>query len=197
MAFVETLTKNFSGWVIFCCCCCVPLLLTSPLPLKGKGVASTTPRGCKLSKTHFQPPYIRNVTYTLAKMAKASDHDTDNRFIGQQLFVNIKENNRCYMMKRVVEIVVKDVLAEAKKLYPNAEKVAEFFARLTKEELRSCNSSGHKEPIEKNLGEMKNKMKQLGDNGKTKAIGELDLLFDYTEDACTDAPKRGGNKKKN
>ncbi|KAM9388086.1 interleukin-22 [Phaethornis superciliosus] len=197
MAFLETLTKNFSGWVVFCCCCCVPLLLTSPLPLKGRGVASTTSHGCKLSKTHFQPPYIRNVTYTLAKMAKVSDHDTDNRFIGQHLFVNIKENNRCYMMKRVMEIVVKDVLAEAKKLYPTAEKVAEFFARLTKEELGSCNSSGPKEPIEKNLGEMKTKMKQLGDKGKTKAIGELDLLFDYTEGACTDAPKRGGNKKKN
>ncbi|NXS45271.1 IL22 protein, partial [Balaeniceps rex] len=197
MASLQTLTKSFSGWVIFCCCCCLPLLLTSPLPPKGAGLASTADHTCRLRKINFQQPYIRNRTYTLAKMARVSDHDTDNRFIGQQLYVNIKENNRCYMMKRIVEIVVKDVLlTEAKDQYPYVEEVAEFLASLTSE-LSRCKFSGHREHIEQNLEEMKSKMKQLGKNGKTKAIGELDLLFDYIENACTDAPKKGGNKKKN
>ncbi|NXG62792.1 IL22 protein, partial [Hemiprocne comata] len=197
MASLQTLTKSLSGWVIFCCCCCLPLFLTSPLPPQGAGVASTTLHACRL-KTHFQAPYIRNRTYTLAKMARVLDQDTDNRLIGQQLFVNIQENNRCYMMKRVVEIVVKDVLlTEAKDKYPLAKEVTEFLASLTSEELSKCESSGQKEHIEKNLEEMKMKMKQLGENGKTKAIGELDLLFEYIENACTDAPKKGGHKKKN
>ncbi|NWI66918.1 IL22 protein, partial [Todus mexicanus] len=197
MASLHTLTNHFSGWVIFCCCCCFPLLLTSPLPPKGAGMASTAHHVCRLKKIHFQQPYIRNRTYTLASMARVSDQDTDNRLIGQQLYVNIKENNRCYMMKRVVEIVVKDVLlTEAKNQYADAKEVAEFLATLTSE-LRSCKSSGQGEHIEKNLEEMKNKMEQLGENGKTKAIGELDLLFDYLENACTDAPKKGGNRKKN
>ncbi|NXG70604.1 IL22 protein, partial [Baryphthengus martii] len=197
MAPLHTLTKNFSGWVVFCCCCCLPLFLTSPLPPKGAGMASTTHHACRLKKIHFQQPYIRNRTYTLAKMASVLDQDTDNRLIGQQLYVNIKENNHCYMMKRVVEIIVKDVLLTvAKNQHPDAEKVAQFLASLTSE-LRSCNPSGHGEHIEKNLEEMRNKMEQLGENGKTKAIGELDLLFDYLENACTDAPKKGGNRKKN
>ncbi|NWH51263.1 IL22 protein, partial [Fregata magnificens] len=197
MASLQTLTKNFSGWIIFCCCCCLPLLLTSPLPPKEAGLASTAHHACRLRTINFQQPYIRNRTYTLAKMVQVSDQDTDNRLIGQQLYVNIKENNRCYMMKRTVETVVKDVLlTKAKDRYPYVEEVAQFLASLTSE-LSRCKFSGHREHIEKNLEEMKNKMKQLGENGKTKAIGELDLLFDYIENACTDAPKKGGNKKKN
>ncbi|KAF1454837.1 Interleukin-22, partial [Pygoscelis antarcticus] len=197
MTSLQTLTKSFSGWVVFCCCCCLPLLLTSPLPPKGAGLASTAHHACKLRKINFQQPYIRNRTYTLAKMARVSDQDTDNRLIGQQLYVNVKENNHCYMMKRIVEIVVKDVLlTEAKDQYPYVEEVAQFLASLNSE-LSRCKSSGLRDHIEKNLEEMKSKMKQLGENGKTKAIGELDLLFDYIENACTDAPKKGWNKKKN
>ncbi|XP_066040676.1 interleukin-22 [Chamaea fasciata] len=194
MASLQTLSRSFPGWIFFCCCCCLPLLLTSSLPLKG---ASTAHHACRLRKINFQQPYIRNRTYTLAKTASASDKDTDNRLIGQQLFANIRENNRCYLMKRVVEFVVKDVLlTEAKNQYPYVEEVAQFLASLTSE-LSSCQFSGKREHIEKNLEQMKNKMEQLGENGKTKAIGELDLLFDYMENACTDAPKKGGSKKKN
>ncbi|KAF1638693.1 Interleukin-22, partial [Eudyptes chrysocome] len=197
MTSLQTLTKSFSGWVVFCCCCCLPLLLTSPLPPKGAGLASTAHHACRLRKINFQQPYIRNRTYTLAKMARVSDQDTDNRLIGQQLYVNVKENNHCYMMKRIVEIVVKDVLlTEAKDQYPYVEEVAQFLASLNSE-LSRCKSSGLRDHIEKNLEEMKSKMKQLGENGKTKAIGELDLLFDYIENACTDVPKKGWNKKKN
>ncbi|KAF1404306.1 Interleukin-22, partial [Spheniscus magellanicus] len=197
MTSLQTLTKSFSGWVVFCCCCCLPLLLTSPLPPKGAGLASTAHHACRLRKINFQQPYIRNRTYTLAKMARVSDQDTDNRLIGQQLYVNVKENNHCYMMKRVVETVVKDVLlTEAKDQYPYVAEVAQFLASLNSE-LSRCKSSGLRDHIEKNLEEMKSKMKQLGENGKTKAIGELDLLFDYIENACTDAPKKGWNKKKN
>ncbi|KFQ24527.1 Interleukin-22 [Merops nubicus] len=197
MASLQTLTKSFSGWVFCCCCCCLPLLLTSALPLKGAGVASTAHHACRLRKINFQLPYIRNRTYTLAKMVQVSDQDTDNRLIGQQLYVNIKENNHCYMMKKVVEIIVQDVLlTEAKDKYPYTEEVAQFLASLTSE-LSRCKFSGHRDHIEKNLEEMKSKIEQLGENGKTKAIGELDLLFDYIENACTDAPKKGGNRKKN
>ncbi|KAM6293460.1 interleukin-22 [Porphyrio hochstetteri] len=190
------MATNFSGWVIFCCCCCLPLL-TSSMPPKGAGLASTALHACRLRKINFQQPYIRNRTYTLAKMARVSDQDTDNRLIGQQLYVNVKENNHCYMMKRIVEIVVKDVLLTgAKDQYPYVEEVAQFLASLTSE-LSRCKFLGHREHIEKNLEEMKSKMEKLGENGKTKAIGELDLLFDYIENACTDAPKKGGNRKKN
>uniref|UniRef100_A0A8C3QNT3 Interleukin 22 n=1 Tax=Cyanoderma ruficeps TaxID=181631 RepID=A0A8C3QNT3_9PASS len=196
MASLQTLSKSFPGWVFFCCCCCLPLLLTSSLPLKG---ASAAHHACRLRKINFQQPYIRNRTYTLAKTASASDKDTDNRLIGQQLFVNIRENNRCYLMKRVVEFVVKDVLlTEVKNQYPYVEEVAQFLASLTSE-LNSCVSNTGFLSLRLSLLPINLRMLQavLGENGKTKAIGELDLLFDYMENACTDAPKKGGNKKKN
>ncbi|NXU55887.1 IL22 protein, partial [Turnix velox] len=194
MASLQILTKNFSGWVFFCCCCCLPLL-SSSLPPKG---ALSNHHACRLRKTNFQQAYIRNRTYTLAKMARVSDVDTDNRLIGQQIYVNIKENNRCYVMKRIAEIVVEDVLLTlAKNRYPYVEEVSHFLASLTSE-LSRCKFSGHieRQQIERNLEEIKKKIKQLGENGKTKAIGELDLLFDYIEHACTDAPKTGRNEKK-
>ncbi|NXA45092.1 IL22 protein, partial [Nothocercus julius] len=193
MASLQSWTRCFTGWIFFCCCCCLPLLLTSPLPPKGLGVPAH--HACRLKKINFQLPFMRNRTYTLAKMARASDQDTDNRLIGQQLYVNIKENNRCYMMKRVTEIIVKDVLlSEARDQYPYTREVAEFLASMTSE-LSRCKFSGHKEHIEKNLEEMTSKMKKLGVNGRNKAIGELNLLFDYIENACTDISKKGGNKK--
>ncbi|NXH17508.1 IL22 protein, partial [Bucco capensis] len=196
MASLQTLTKGFLGW-IFSCCCCLPLLLASPLPPKGTGLASSAHHACRLREVNFQQSYIRNRTYTLARMVQVLDQDTDNRLIGQQLYVNVTENNRCYMMKRIVKIVVKDVLlTEAKDQYPYAEEVAQFLASLTSE-LSGCKLSGNREHIEKNLEEMKTKMNQLGENGKTKAIGELNLLFDYLENACTDAPKKRVNQKQN
>lgn len=69
MASLQTLSRSFPGWVFFCCCCCLPLLLTSPLPLKGTSAAH---HACRLRKINFQQPYIRNRTYTLAKMVQLS-----------------------------------------------------------------------------------------------------------------------------
>uniref|UniRef100_A0A8C5IYE9 Interleukin 22 n=1 Tax=Junco hyemalis TaxID=40217 RepID=A0A8C5IYE9_JUNHY len=193
MASLHTSASSFPGWLLFCCCCCLPLL-TSSLPLKG---APGAHHACRLRKIHFQQPYIRNRTYTLAKTASASDKDTDNRLIGQQLFANIRENNRCYMMKSVVELVVKDVLlTEVKSQYPYVEEVAQFLASLTSE-LSSCVSNTEFLSLSLLLLNLRMLQAVAKDLHSTKAIGELDLLFDYMENACTDAPKKGGNKKKN
>ncbi|XP_053112205.1 interleukin-22 [Hemicordylus capensis] len=180
-------------WVF--CCCSLPLLfLGSPLPLK----EANTPANhtCKLQKSNFQRPYIRNCTYTLAKLARLSDMDTDNRFIGQHLFNNVKMNDRCYLMKRVTDIVVSGVLSKLNNQYPNIQEVTNFLAYLNME-LNSCKPLGlNEEHIESNLKEMKDKLIKLGENGKNKAVGELDLLFDYLENACTEAPKKMSTSRK-
>ncbi|XP_077197047.1 interleukin-22 [Paroedura picta] len=165
-----------------CFCCLHLFFLASPLPLKEEDALAKN--FCRLRKTSFQQFYIRNHTYTLAKMARLSDNDTDNRFVGQHLYINIKEKNHCYVMKRVTEVVLKNILSELRNQYPMIEDVANFLGLLHKE-LSKCKPLGHKEHIENNLEKMKDKMKQLGENGKNKAVGELDLLFDYLENACT------------
>ncbi|TFK08026.1 Interleukin-22 [Platysternon megacephalum] len=165
------------------------------MPPKGAQVAPAS-HACRLRKISFQQSYIRNRTYTLAKLARLSDQDTDNRLIGQQLYINVQETNRCYVMKRVIEIVVDEVLLSVpRNRYPHIHEVAQFLAALSTE-LSGCKFSGHREHVEKNLEEMKDKMKQLGVSGKNKAIGELDLLFDYMENACTEVPKRIVTSKK-
>uniref|UniRef100_A0A8C0HHT1 Interleukin 22 n=1 Tax=Chelonoidis abingdonii TaxID=106734 RepID=A0A8C0HHT1_CHEAB len=172
---------------------CIPGSLAGIGNLGRAGVAPAS-HACRLRKINFQQSYIRNRTYTLAKLARLSDQDTDNRLIGQQLYINVQETNRCYVMKRVIEIIVDEVLLSApKNHYPHIHEVAQFLAAL-RTELSGCVSMAHFYrpwlfPILPLLG-------------KNKAIGELDLLFDYMENACTEAPKKiatskGGNKKKN
>ncbi|KAM9173902.1 interleukin-22 [Pangshura tecta] len=201
MVSIQNGMRCSPAWIFFCFCSLPLLLLALPMPPKGAGVAPAS-HACRLRKISFQQSYIRNRTYTLARLARLSDQDTDNRLIGQQLYINVQETNRCYVMKRVIEIIVDEVLLSASKnRYPHIQEVAQFLAALSTE-LSGCKFSGYREHIEKNLEEMKDKMKQLGVSGKNKAIGELDLLFDYMENACTEAPKRiftnkGGNKKKN
>ncbi|XP_048357725.1 interleukin-22 [Sphaerodactylus townsendi] len=182
---VMTSLQNWKrGFLWMVCFCCLPLFfLASSLPLKGKDAFAN--HSCRLKKTSFQQFYFRNQTYTLARMARLADNDTDNRFVGQHLYINIKEKNHCYLMKRVTEIVVKNVLSELKNQYPMAEEVANFLGHLHTE-LSNCKPLGHKELVERNLEKMKDKMKQLGENGKNKAVGELDLLFDYLENSCTE-----------
>ncbi|CAM2098286.1 unnamed protein product [Caretta caretta] len=165
------------------------------MPPKRAGFAPAS-HSCRLRKMSFQQSYIRNRTYTLAKLASLSDQDTDNRLIGQQLYINVQETNRCYVMKRVIEIIVNEVLLSVtSNRYPYIHEVAQFLAALSTE-LSDCKFSGHREHVEKNLEEMKDKIKQLGVSGKNKAIGELDLLFDYLENACTEAPKKIVTSKK-
>ncbi|XP_062991066.1 interleukin-22 [Elgaria multicarinata webbii] len=188
--------RGFLVWM-FCSCCLSLLCFASPVPLKG--AHTPTNHSCTLSKNYFQRTYIKNRTYTLAKQARLFDKDTDNRFVGQQLYINIKENNHCYLMKRVTDIVMTNALSELKNQSSTLQEVADFLAHLNVE-LSHCKPLGDKEHIENNLKQMKDKLDQLGENGKNKAVGELDLLFDYLENACTKAPKkmRGsqrGNKK--
>ncbi|XP_053261235.1 interleukin-22 [Podarcis raffonei] len=193
---LENGTRCFLVWVF--CCACLPLIfLASPVPLKDAVIH--TNHSCELTRNNFQKTYFRNRTYTLASQGRHFDKDTDNRFVGQHLYTNIKVNDRCYLMKRLTDIVVTDVLMTLSgDKYPSAQEVASFLADLNRK-LNGCKPLGDKEHIERNLQQMKDKLQQLGENGKNKAVGELDLLFDYLEDACTvalKAPNKSHNGKK-
>ncbi|XP_066490700.1 interleukin-22 [Tiliqua scincoides] len=180
------------AWMLFCAC--LPLLFfASPLPLKEGHTHAN--HSCVLEKDIFQRAYIRNRTYTLAKLARFSDADTDNRFIRQHLYTNIQKEDHCYLMMRVTDIVVTNVLSKLKEQYPSAQEVAFFFTHLNTK-LSDCKPLGSQEHLEKNLEEMKDKLIKLGENGKNKAVGELDLLFDYLENACTEAPKKTSKSEK-
>uniref|UniRef100_A0A8D0DUP2 Interleukin 22 n=1 Tax=Salvator merianae TaxID=96440 RepID=A0A8D0DUP2_SALMN len=186
--------KNLRMWFlvwIFSSCYLPHLFTVSSLPLKRTD--TSTNHSCMLSKTDFQKSYIKNHVYSLAKEGRFFDKDTQNRFIGQHLFVNITEGDRCYLMKRVSDIVVTDVLADKKNQYSRIQEVATFLIHLNMQ-LSKCKSLGDGMNIERNLNQMKDKLDQLGEDGKNKAVGELDLLFEYLEKTCTEAPKKSSNQ---
>ncbi|KAG8137856.1 hypothetical protein E2320_003799, partial [Naja naja] len=151
-------TRCFLLWVL-CCYYLFLLTVASPLPLNQTGTLNN--RSCSLSRHHFKKFAFKNMTYTVAREARVNDKDTVNRFVGQDLYINITRSERCYLMKRVTDTVT-HVLHDLKNPNPNFHEVIYFFAHLTAE-LHGC----------------------LGDNGMNKMVGELDLLYDYLRDACT------------
>ncbi|KAH0616661.1 hypothetical protein JD844_027950, partial [Phrynosoma platyrhinos] len=95
--------------------------------------------------------------------AQVFDKDTDNRFIGEHLYLNIKERDRCYLMKRVTDIVVTNVLYELKsspERHYNVQEVANFLAYLSMK-LSGCKPLEEKNQIESNLKQMKDKLDQV------------------------------------
>ncbi|KAJ7329797.1 hypothetical protein JRQ81_015971 [Phrynocephalus forsythii] len=182
------LRQNWAGYFLsgMLCCSCLPFLFfASPLPLKAED--THTNHSCTLNKTDFQKTYIKNCTYGLAKQARFFDMDTDNRLIDKYLYTKIQEKNHCYLMKRVTEIMVTDVLFKLKSIpgrYSSVQEVANFLAYLNVT-LKGCKPLGDQKQIESNLKRMKEKLDKLGEKGKNKAIGELDLLFEDLESACT------------
>ncbi|XP_020641724.3 interleukin-22 [Pogona vitticeps] len=195
MSPLKNWARCFLAWML--CCSCLPLLFfASALPVKEAD--ARTNHSCVLRKNTIQITYIKNCTYSLAKQASFFDQDTDNRLIDQYLYANIQEKDHCYLMKRVMEIVVSDVLFELKsspERYSNVQEVANVLAHLNAK-LNGCKPLGDREQIESNLKQMKDKLDKLGENGKNKAVGELDLLFDYLEDACTTPLKTSKQKMK-
>ncbi|XP_026559664.1 interleukin-22 [Pseudonaja textilis] len=180
-------------WV-FCCYYLFLLTVASPLPLNQTGTPNN--QSCSLSRHHFRKFAFKNMIYTVAREARVYDKDTVNRFVGQDLYINVTRNEHCYLMKRVTDTVT-HVLHDLKNPNPNFREVIYFFAHLTTE-LRDCKPTADTTYIEGNLQRMKNKLEQLGDNGMNKMVGELDLLYDYLRDVCSSKKaSRGHQGKKN
>ncbi|XP_015667938.1 interleukin-22 [Protobothrops mucrosquamatus] len=176
---------------VFCCYYSFLLTVSSPLPLKQTGTLNNN--SCSLSQHHFQRITIKNLTYSVAKQARLYDKDTDNRFVGQHLYTNITRNERCYLMKRITDTVLTHVLYNLKNQYPSLQEVIYFLVHLNAE-LRDCKPLEDKTYIEGHLKRMKDKLEELGENGMNKVVGELDLLFDYLENACTSKKASSGHR---
>ncbi|XP_060550647.1 interleukin-22 isoform X1 [Pantherophis guttatus] len=177
---------------VFCCYYLFLLTVASPLPLNQ--TSTLNDQSCSLNRHHFRRFAFKNMTYTVAREARVYDQDTVNRFVGQDLYINVTTNERCYLMKRVTDTVT-HVLHDLKNPNPNFLEVIYFFAELTRE-LRDCKPLEDTRYIEGNLKRMKDKLEQLGDNGMNKMVGELDLLYEYLRDACTSKKASSGHKDK-
>uniref|UniRef100_A0A8C3YSI8 Interleukin 22 n=1 Tax=Catagonus wagneri TaxID=51154 RepID=A0A8C3YSI8_9CETA len=159
------------------------LLLLALWAQGGVAVPITCP--CRLDSSNFQQPYITNRTFTLAQEASLEDNNTDVRLIGNDLFQGVKMTERCYLMKQVLNFTVEEVLFPNSDRYqPYMQEVVSFLDKLSKK-LSQCRIEGDDQHIQRNVNKFKDTVKELGESGEIKVIGELYLLFMALKNECT------------
>ncbi|XP_030070688.1 interleukin-22 [Microcaecilia unicolor] len=164
---------------------CLPFLLISPVPLKKDGATVGCNSSCILRKGYFDNHYMRKCINDLAKQASSSDKDTVNRLISSQLFLRVKAKDQCYLMKKVLNFTLEEVLLpESESQYHHIQDVTNFLIKM-QNELKACKHTEQKPQIENNFEKLKNKTRELGESWRNKAIGELDLLFQHLESSCS------------
>ncbi|KAM5334664.1 interleukin-22 [Glossophaga mutica] len=158
-------------------------LLLIALSVQG-GAAVPIRSHCRLDKSNFQRPYITNHTFMLANEASLADNNTDVRLIGEKLFLGVHMSERCYLMKQVLNFTVEEVLLpESDRFQPYMREVVSFLTRLS-HELSQCHIEHDDQHIRRNVQQLSDTVKKLGESGKIKAIGELNLLFMFLKNAC-------------
>ncbi|XP_028725492.1 interleukin-22 [Peromyscus leucopus] len=139
---------------------------------------------CKIDASDFQRPYFTNRTFMLAEEASLADNNTDVRLIGDELYRGVKMQDRCYVMKEVLNFTLEEVLSpQSDRFQPHMQEVVSFLTKLSNQ-LSLCRISGDGRRIQKNVQTMKETVKKLGEGGKIKVIGELNLLFFSLRNAC-------------
>ncbi|XP_005081563.1 interleukin-22 [Mesocricetus auratus] len=139
---------------------------------------------CKLDVSNFQRPYFTNRTFKLAEEASLADNNTDVRLIGDELFQGVNRQNRCYLMKQVLNFTLAEVLIpHSDRFQPYMQQVVPFLTKLSNQ-LSLCQIRGDGQHIQKNIQTLKETVKQLGESGEIKAIGELNLLFMHLRNYC-------------
>ncbi|XP_036108718.1 interleukin-22 [Molossus molossus] len=139
---------------------------------------------CSLDAYDFRQPYITNYTFMLAKEASLADNNTDVRLIGKKLFHGVNMSEHCYLMKQVLNFTLEEVLLpQSDKFQPYMQEVVGFLTRLSNK-LSRCHIESDGQHIHRNVQELKDTVKELGESGEIKAIGELDLLFMNLRNSC-------------
>ncbi|KAM6154220.1 interleukin-22 [Erethizon dorsatum] len=157
---------------------CILLIVLS---LQG-GAAVPVSSHCRLD--NFQEPYITNYTFMLAKEASFADNNTDVRLIGDKLFRGVNIRDRCYLMKQVLNFTLEEVLfPQSDRFQPYMQKVLPFLADLSNK-LSLCHIRGDDQHIQRNVQQLKDTVRKLGESGEIKAIGEVDLLFIALKNFC-------------
>ncbi|XP_004632260.1 interleukin-22 [Octodon degus] len=156
-------------------------ILLLGLSLQG-GEAVPVSSHCRLD--NFQEPYITNYTFRLAKEASFEDNNTDVRLIGEKLFRGVNVRNHCYLMKQVLNFTLEEVLfPQSDRFQPYMRQVVPFLAELSNK-LSLCHIRGDDRHLQRNVQQLKDTVKKLGESGEIKAISEVDLLFMALKNSC-------------
>ncbi|XP_008146988.2 interleukin-22 [Eptesicus fuscus] len=158
-------------------------LLLLALSVQG-GAAVPIRSYCRLNESDFQVPYSTNYTFKMAAEVSLIDNNTDVCLIGKQLYHGVNVNEHCYVMKQVLNFTLEEVLLpESERFPPYMHQVVSFLENLSKK-LSQCHIESDDQHIHRNVQKLKDTVKELGESGKIKAIGEVNLLFLYLKEAC-------------
>ncbi|XP_024592863.1 interleukin-22 [Neophocaena asiaeorientalis asiaeorientalis] len=174
----KSMSSSLMGTLVASC------LLHMALWVQG-GAAVPIVSQCRLDRANFQQPYITNRTFALAHEASLADNNTDVRLIGTKLFQGVKMMERCCMLKQVLNFILEEVLLpQSNRFKPYMQEVVPFLARLNKK-LGQCHMECDNQNIQRNVQNLKDTVKKLGESGEIKVIGELNLLFMALKNECT------------
>ncbi|XP_006097945.1 interleukin-22 [Myotis lucifugus] len=158
-------------------------LLLIALSVQG-GAAVPIRSYCKLNESDFLPSYFTNRTFRMAEEVSLLDNNTDVSLIGKKLYHGVNENEHCYVMKQVLNFTLEEVLIpESDRFQPYMKEVVSFLKKLSNK-LSQCHIENDDEHIHRNVQKLKDTVKELGESGKIKAIGEINLLFMFLQEAC-------------
>ncbi|XP_075062087.1 interleukin-22 [Mixophyes fleayi] len=151
------------------------LLLGIPLNNEKNSVMAKQSH-CTLKQSYFLQPVMRRNIFSLAEQARLLDRDTDNKIFGSYIFLNISENDHCFLMRKIVRYIMENMIFDGfDQNYEHMEDAITFLG-IVDRGLAKCKSK-NEEQVNRNIEVINNKIKMLGPDGKNKAIGELDLLF--------------------
>ncbi|XP_007903186.2 interleukin-22 [Callorhinchus milii] len=135
---------------------------------------------------HFMRPTI----FDLSKEAQEHDKDTATRLIGKKLFQGLQEEDKCYLLHKVVDFYLRNDLAseELHRKYSHIKKVREAFTTL-KMSISKCDVQEMKK-VDHKLEELEREVRKLGKNREAKVVGELYMLFQDIGKYCS-KPRTG------
>ncbi|XP_075408899.1 interleukin-22 [Tenrec ecaudatus] len=158
-------------------------LLLVALSVQG-GAAAPISSHCRLKESNFFGPHIFNRTFMLANEASLADNNTDVRLIGADLFHGVPKREHCYLMKQVLNFTLEEVLLpRIDSFQPYMQEVVPFLETVSRN-LSLCHIHRNDQHIQRKVTVLEDTVRQLGESGAIKAIGELGLLFLELKAAC-------------
>ncbi|XP_049638982.1 interleukin-22 [Suncus etruscus] len=132
---------------------------------------------CRLDKSDLPSAQVTNHTFRLAEEASLADNNTDVRLFGRhQLFRGVNATDYCYVMKQVLNFTVEEVLLlHSHRYQPYMDTVLSYLIRIN-HKLNHCYIERDDQNIQRNVQELKDTVRELGESGEIKVIGELNLL---------------------
>uniref|UniRef100_A0A4X2M1F4 Interleukin 26 n=1 Tax=Vombatus ursinus TaxID=29139 RepID=A0A4X2M1F4_VOMUR len=102
------------------------------------GEGASVKSSCKLEKSTFQQRYISHRIISLAQKGSLFDNETSTRLLERSMFNDVEDTNRCYMMKEILNLVLKEALPpHQQKFKSDMQDVLPFLHDL-KSKLNGC-----------------------------------------------------------